>query len=258
MKSTSEKIYYGYVYVGSKSMSQIRLYQHTEKTIRVQAYLESIGQYHVPVSIENITGKSEKAHLNNLKKLIKSCEKGSFLVMTSLYDISENEIDTATIYRNAWNSQVNLEFLDSPWLNIEFMKEAGVEKPEIACSIIGSMYYYDRHKSDVAEAVKEYSLKLRHMRQDHNKDKKLTTRKEVRLKPVIVARSKDFLGHESDVELLVAFNENDNLRVSRNTYYSYKRDISARARKISDLNKLYNQLLEEEEEYNKTRRKKKG
>lgn len=224
-------------------MSDLRLYQSTEKTLRIQAYLEGIGEYHVPITAENMTDREEAKHLETVKDLISSCEFGSYLVMVSLYDISEDEYVVEEIYGLAWNANVYLKFLDSPWVDIDFLKEQGVNELRIATEIIKRMFFHERHKNEALQKVRELKYRRVHERMSHNRNRQLITKKRRAVLPIILARSRDFLGHDSDRDIYT----DEAVDISRNTYYKYKRELQAKKREVNDLNELLQQLQEDNE-----------
>ena len=243
MSDQKQKTYCGYAYLGSRTASDQRLYQNTEKTLRVQAYFESIGEYHVPITIESMTDQQEAEHLETVKGMITSCKPGSHLVMTSLYDISEDECVVEEIYGFAWNANVNLKFLDSPWVDIDFLKEQGVTDPKIATEIIKRMFSHERQEKFLHQKVKELKYQKMHEQMDHNKDKQLITRKHRSVMPTILARSRDFLGHDSDREIYT----DKTVGICRNTYYKYKRELQAKKEEEKNLKELLRELEEETE-----------
>lgn len=243
MSNQKQKTYCGYAYLGSRTTSGQRLYQNTEKSLRVQAYFESIDEYQVPITTENMTDREGTEHLETVKGLISSCESGSYLVMTSLYDISEDECVVEEIYGLAWNANVNMKFLDSPWADIDFLKEKGVTDLRIATDIIKRMYSHARQEKVSLQKVKELKYQKMHEQMDHNKNRQLITRKHRSVMPTILARSRDFLGHDSDREIYT----DKTVGICRNTYYKYKRELQIKKEEGKNLKELLRELEEETE-----------
>ena len=71
----------------------------------------------------------------------------------------------------------------------------------------------------------------------------MITKKHNAVLPIILARSRDFLGHESDRDIYT----DETVGISRNTYYKYKRELQTKKREVKDLNELLQQLQENNE-----------
>lgn len=217
---------YGYVYIGFKKMGELRRYGITLETLRIQNYLATVETEDDSFNIfaEKMTNREDILHYEYLRGVI-SKAKNSILVINSLNDFSQNEDNASDLYRYCWKNDVNLEILDTPWLNIGFLKKHHVSLAG-ATAMIKVMYKHDRYKVDELKCLKLELSKYPVTSTEHNKGMKLETKKSLMCKAVIVKESMYFDGHLSDPELI------DQLGISKNTYYKYKKELRVELSKV--------------------------
>lgn len=212
---------YGYVYIGFKKMGELRRYGTTLETLRIQNYLAAVETESdtFEVFAEKMTNREDRLHYEYLDDLIRKA-KNSMLVINSLNDFSQNEDDASELYRKCWKNDVDLEILDSPWLNVGFLKKYHVPLSG-AIAMIEVMYKHDRYKVDEIKGLKLTLSECPITSTEHNKGMKLETKKSLMCKAIIIKESMYFDGHLSDPELI------DQLGISKNTYYKYKKELRA-------------------------------
>lgn len=211
--------YYGYVRVGKNKLKQFKRYGAIFDTLRIECYFSdlSIESDRYKIYAENISGETESHHLSNVIKIIDSV-KDSVLVILNLSEFSTDENATTDLYKRCWDNNVDLRILESPWLDIGFLKGYDISI-DGASAMIDKMYFYERHKQDNVDEAKKVFQSYKSVTLDHNKGKKLNTKKSKQVKPLIVEKSKSFNGKLDDMSLM------KELGLSRNTFYKYKKEI---------------------------------
>jgi hypothetical protein len=208
-------------------MSEMRKYGVTLDSIRIQQYFLDVGVSEKYQTIfEKSTHRNDEQHYNFLEKMISTIaeeakkEKSSAsLVIINFSHFSTDEREVARFYASCWENDIDLRILDSPWLNCTFLKKQKVSK-SAAIEMINVLFEYDRHKAEKFD----YAKKLLHeipvcITHDHNRGKKLETRKSLECKSIIIQKSIDFSGTMKDQEMI------EYLDISRNSYYKYKREL---------------------------------
>ena len=220
--------YYCYLYVGYKKMGEMRKYGVTLDTIRIQQYLLDIGvtSEKYQMILEKSTHRNDEQHYNFLWKMIstiaeeaKEKQTVASLVITTLTQWSTDEIQAIKFYVSCWDNNIDLRILESPWLNCDFLKKQEVSK-SAATEIIATLFDYDRHKNEKFEFAKTL-LQERPVCtvNDHNKGRKLETKKSLECKSIIVQKSIDFSGTMTDPQMI------EYLGISRNSFYKYKKQL---------------------------------
>ena len=210
---------YGYVYIGSGQMQQ-KKWMSIEKTERINSYFFNLDGKLPIIYTENMTMRPEPVHIQYLKELIGRFEDGDVLVMVSMIDISMDELVVNDIYGYAWEKGIALRFLETPWINIDFLKHESVSLPA-AQAVISEMYKRNRsEKTEIANA-RAYVRAIRGDTQDHNKGKKLETKKAKEKKDIMIMRLNIFGGPLSDREM------REELGIDPHTYAKYKKELKA-------------------------------
>ena len=220
--------YYCYLYVGYKKMGEMRKYGVTLDTIRIQQYLLDIGvtSEKYQMILEKSTHRNDEQHYNFLWKMIstiaeeaKEKQTVASLVITTLTQWSTDERQAIKFYVSCWDNNIDLRILESPWLNCDILKKQEVSK-SAATEIIATLFDYDRHKNEKFEFAKTL-LQERPVCtvNDHNKGRKLETKKSLECKSIIVQKSIDFSGTMTDPQMI------EYLGISRNSFYKYKKQL---------------------------------
>ena len=140
--------------------------------------------------------------------------------MVSMLDISSDETAVNDIYGYAWGKGIELRFLETPWVNIDFLKRENVSL-QAAQAVITEMYKRNRsEKAEIANA-RAYVRKIRGVTQDHNKGKKLETKKSKEKKDIMILRLNIFGGPLNDKEM------QKELGIDPHTYSKYKKELKA-------------------------------
>lgn len=211
---------YGYVYIGSGQMQRMKKWLSIEKTERINSYFFTLDQELPDIYTENMTDRPEPDHIQYLKGLLRGFKPGDVLVMVSMLDISSDETAVNDIYGYAWGKGIELRFLETPWVNIDFLKRENVSL-QAAQAVITEMYKRNRsEKAEIANA-RAYVRKIRGVTQDHNKGKKLETKKSKEKKDIMILRLNIFGGPLNDKEM------QKELGIDPHTYSKYKKELKA-------------------------------
>lgn len=178
-------------------------------------------------------------------KLTSKIKCGDTIVFDSVSRMSGNADEGFTAYEELYNSGVNLVFLKEPHINTDTYKQAlqnnvaltggtvdyileGVNKYLLALAkeqIKLAFEQSEKEVEDLHQRTREglITAKLNGKQVGQKKGAKLTTKKSVAAKEVIVKHSKDFNGTLADVDVMKLTG------LSRNTYYKYKGELKEAA-----------------------------
>ena len=174
---------------------------------------------------------------NNLYKNLKS---GDVVVFDSVSRMSRNAKEGFELYEDLFNKGIELEFIKEPHINTSTYKKAitgGIEltgtnvdfileginkyllslaQEQIKLAFIQS----EKEVMDLRQRTKEgmETARLNGKQIGQVKGTKLTTKKSIEAKEIILKHSKDFNGTLSDVDVMKLCG------ISRNSYYKYKRE----------------------------------
>ena len=176
-------------------------------------------------------------------KLTSKVKCGDTIVFDSVSRMSGNAEEGFTAYEELYNSGVNLVFLKEPHINTDTYKQAlqnnvaltggtvdyileGVNKYLLALAkeqIRLAFQQSEKEVEDLHQRTKEgiETARLNGKQIGLTAGTKLTTKKSVASKEVILKHSKDFNGTLDDSEVMKLTG------LARNTYYKYKREIKA-------------------------------
>lgn len=196
----------------------LKKYHVSTKSILLNDYFLNSNKNLVPPIITESMERTKEQHFEYLRHLVDERKPGDVIAMVSLFDISESIDDTVDFYTYAWKAKVYLQFVETPWVNSDFLRNNGVTilaARKIIAKTIESKKYFSHQRDEANRTVrrtkKGYPSPL--------KGRKLHSSKRERLKPEILKRSKTFGGTESDAALIREFG------ITRNTYYNYKKAI---------------------------------
>ena len=174
-------------------------------------------------------------------KLYKMLQPGDTVVFDQVSRMSRDAEEGFRVYEDLFNLGVNLIFLKEPHINTETYKKAmetgvpltgtnvdfileGVNKYLLTLAKEQIRLAFDQAEKEVEdlhqrtrEGIETARLNGKQIGQP--KGAKLTTKKSVKAKEVILKRSKDFNGDLSDLEMIKLTG------LARGTYYKYKREL---------------------------------
>lgn len=183
------------------------------------------------------------------EKLLKIIKKGDIIVFDEVSRMSRNSEEGCNLYEELFNKGVDLIFLKETHINTDVYRKAlenqikikldtgNKASDELINTIIDALNKYtielakeqiriafDKAESEVKrlhERTKEglITAKLSGKQIGQVKGSKLTTKKSIMAKEIILKHSKDFDGTLNDDECRKL------AEVSRNTYYTYKREL---------------------------------
>lgn len=177
-------------------------------------------------------------------KLYKTASAGDTIVFDSVSRMSRNAEEGFTAYEELYNRGVSLVFLKEPHINTETFKKAltdsdlqrtgtavdyileGVSKYLMALAkeqIRLAFEQSEKEVTDLHQRTKEgiETARLNGKQIGLAKGTKLTTKKSMAAKEVILKHSKDFNGTLTDAEVMALTG------LARNTFYKYKRELKA-------------------------------
>ena len=176
-------------------------------------------------------------------KLYPKLKKGDQVVFDSVSRMSRDADEGFRVYEDLFNRGINLIFLKEPHINTETYKKAmetgvpltgtnvdfileGINKYLLSLAKEQIRLAFDQAEKEVEdlhqrtrEGIETARLNGKQIGQP--KGAKLTTKKSVEAKEVILRRSKDFNGDLSDPEMIKLTG------LARGTYYKYKRELKS-------------------------------
>lgn len=176
-------------------------------------------------------------------KLSGRVKNGDTIIFDSVSRMSRNAEEGFTAYQELYNKGVSLVFLKEPHINTETYKKAldsniqmtggsvdfildGINKYLLALAkeqIQLAFQQAEKEVQDLHQRTKEgiETARLNGKQIGGVSGKKLTTKKSVIAKEIILKHSKDFNGSLEDCDVITLTG------LSRNTYYKYKRELKA-------------------------------
>ena len=177
-------------------------------------------------------------------KLYRQLQPGDTIVFDQVSRMSRDADEGFQVYEELFRRGVNLIFLKEPHINTETYKKAlengvpmtgtnvdfileGVNKYLLSLATEQIRLAFDQAEKEVEdlhqrtrEGIETARLNGKQIGQP--KGAKLTTKKSIEAKEVILKRSKDFNGDLSDLEVMKLTG------IARGTYYKYKRELKER------------------------------
>ena len=176
---------------------------------------------------------------NNLYKNLKS---GDTVVFDSVSRMSRNSEEGFNLYKDLFNKGIELVFIKEPHINTSTYKKAlsgGIELTgTMVDSILEGINKYllalaeeqiklafvqsEKEVMDLRQRTKEgmETARLNGKQIGQVKGTKLTTKKSIEAKEIILKHSKDFNGTLGDADVMKLCD------ISRNSYYKYKKELS--------------------------------
>ena len=174
-------------------------------------------------------------------KLLKQIKQGDTIVFDSVSRMSRDAEEGFKLYKELFNKGVELVFIKEPHINTTTYKEAingGISLTgTIVDSILDGINKYllalaeqqiklafeqsEKEVKDLQQRTKEgiETARLNGKQIGQVKGNKLTTKKSIQAKEIILKHSKDFRGTLSDSDVIKLCG------ISRNSYYKYKKDL---------------------------------
>lgn len=174
-------------------------------------------------------------------KLYKAVKAGDTIVFDSVSRMSGNSDEGFTAYEELYNRGVKLVFLKEPHINTDTYKQAlesnvkltggnvdfileGVNKYLMALAkeqIKLAFQQSEKEVEDLHQRTKEglETARLNGKQIGQKEGAKLTTKKSVASKEIILKHSKDFNGTLADADVMKLTG------LARNTYYKYKKEL---------------------------------
>lgn len=174
-------------------------------------------------------------------KLMKIIKSGDTIIFDSVSRMSRDAADGFKIYEKLYQEGVNLIFLKEPHINTDTYKKAlesnikmtGTSVDHILKGI--NLYLMELAKEQIRLAFEQAEKEVQDLHQrtaegietarlagkqiGQVKGAKLTTKKSIEKKAEILKHSKDFNGSLNDVDCMQL------TRLSRNTFYKYKKEL---------------------------------
>lgn len=174
-------------------------------------------------------------------KLVKTVKPGDTVVFDSVSRMSRNAEDGYTSYADFYAKGINLVFLKEPHINTEVYRRAhdnqipmtGTNVDMILDGINKYLFYLAKEQIKIAFNQSEKEVRDLHQRTKEGIETarlngkqiggrpgvKLTTKKSISAKEIILKHSKDFNGSLDDTEVIKICG------IARGTYYKYKKEL---------------------------------
>lgn len=174
-------------------------------------------------------------------RLIKTVKRDNTIIFDSVSRMSRTADEGFTVYESLFNQGIRLVFLKEPHINTDTYRNAlsqSIPMTNTSVDLILSginQYSMALAKQQIKLAFEQAEKEVLDLRQrtcegiqtarlqgkqiGQRQGAKLTTRKSITAKQVIMKHSRDFGGSLSDIEVMKLAG------LSRNTYYKYKREL---------------------------------
>lgn len=179
---------------------------------------------------DKFNSQSKEVSFKELKKLKKKIKTQDFLILESILALGKNPLEIYLEYTYFFKKGVNLIFLREPFFNSNvYSKDLNLEKLEekeyfyklLQNQIIAYIEKKNESKNKISQNTKLGLSKLKKLEflLGRKKGQKIETLKSIESKNRILELSKDFNGALKDIEII------EILKISRNTYYKYKKEL---------------------------------
>ena len=220
---------YGYCRISTRSQS-------IERQIRniTTAYPDAI------IVQEVYTGKT--TNRPKWEQLKRKLNEGDTVIFDSVSRMSRNASEGATLYEELYNAGINLVFIKEPHINTSVYHDALMQRVDLTGNYIADQYVeatnrvliylakqqvrlaFDQAQKEVDDLRQRTKEGIETARRNGEQigmeeGKKLTTKKSIDAKEVMLRHCKDFGGALNDGEVMKLCG------ISRNTFYKYKREI---------------------------------
>lgn len=222
----------------------------SRKTQNIERQIRNIlAKYPNAKIIKIICSGAKVVGYKEFEKVIKGLKSGDTIVFDSASRMSRNSKEGCDLYEKLFYRNVNIEFLKEPYINTNVFKET--LNKQIETRLDTGDKATDKFVNTIIEALNNYTIELAkeqikkvfdqaqkeledlHQRTSEGietakiegkriglpKGSKLTTKKSVEAKAIILKHSRDFNGTLNDVDCRKLTN------ISRNSYYKYKKEL---------------------------------
>ena len=160
-----------------------------------------------------------------LKAILK---KGDTVVFDEISRMSRNADEGIKLYMELYDKGIELVFLKEPQCNTATYRETPNNRIELAFQ--DAENEVKRLKDRTREGIEKARLNGKQI--GRKTGAKITTKRSEEVKQIIKAKSKDFGGNMSDVEVIAYVKGiTKGGKFSRNSYYKYKAELKAEAEK---------------------------
>lgn len=221
---------YGYVRVSTVKQS-------------IERQIENIKSVYPDAVIVTDKCTGTKMDRPNWNKLYKTLKAGDMVVFDEVSRMSRNAEEGFAVYKELYNRGVNLVFIKESTLNTENFRateQVAMTGTDVDCILKGINEYLmilAENQIKAAFATAQHEVDFLHKRTSegiavarmngkqigHAEGTKLTTKKSIEAKKVILKHSKDFNGDLTDAEVMKLTG------LARNTFYKYKKELKAEA-----------------------------
>lgn len=202
------------------------------------------SEYEDAIIVKEIFTGRETESRKELSKLLKEVKAGDTIVFDSVSRLSRDAGEGFKIYKELFDREVNLIFLKEGYINTEVYRNTlannnnvKVEDELLDNTILQGVRDYlmrlaeqqiriafqqaEKEVQDLRQRTREgiETARLQGKQIGQVEGAKLTTKKSIKAKEVILKHSKDFKGTLQDADVMKL------AEVSRNTYYKYKREL---------------------------------
>lgn len=235
---------YGYARISTKKQS-------------IERQCRNIKEYSREAIIVKEVYTGQSLARPEFEKLLKIVKKGDTIIFDSVSRMSRNAAEGFELYKKLYEQGINLIFLREPHINTATYKEE--LKKQINFDISTGDGATDNLMKDIFDALNKYILSLAErqiklafeqsqkelddLRQrtregietarrngkqigGHKPGAKIVVKKREPIMALIRKHSKNFGGSLKDNEVIAIINVTPGLKVSRNTYYKYKREAT--------------------------------
>lgn len=183
-------------------------------------------------------------------RILKDIKKDDTIVFDSVSRMSRDANEGFKLYKELFNKGVELVFLKEPHINTETYKQAlmkgleltgtnidylieGINKYLLALAEEQIKLAFEQSEKEVKDLQQRTREGIETARNNGKqigilKGQKLITKKSIKAKETIKKHSKDFGGSLNDLEVM------ELCKISRNSFYKYKKELINEASKIED------------------------
>lgn len=216
---------------------------------RIARQIDNIKKQYPDATIITEEYSGTTTNRPNFNKLLKNIKTGDTIVFDEVSRMSRNASEGIELYEQLFDKGVNLVFIKEPHINtsvyrdrlnkqIEKLSSTGSKATDkLLDSIMSALHEYTidlaREQIELAFKTAQAEVDFLHQRTSEGVRKaqasgkqvgratgtKVETKKAKECKARIKELSKDFSGTNTDIEIMAI------LKITRNTYYKYKREI---------------------------------
>ncbi len=220
---------YGYARISTKKQS-------------IDRQIRNIKEYNAAAVIfeEAYTGTKIEGR-KEFNKLLSKVKKGDTIVFDSVSRMSRNADDGIELYFDLYEKGINLVFLKERYIDTEMYKQESNNKIELTGEDVDEIlkginkYFKTLAKKQIRIAFEQAQKEVDDLRERTKEGireakakgkqvgavegKKLTTKKSIEKKELIKKYNQDFDGSLNDKDTM------ELIKISRNTFYKYKREM---------------------------------